>query len=403
MREGDPLKLEQLAGVLSRAAAFSDADSNHVVVVHCRTGLHETALVVCALLMHLQFCESAADALHYFFSRRLGEGSEINPDEYIGPSQRRYLHYTQVAINNRGFRPGTSLFIKSIRIVSCPARLNVSGVAPWFSVEEQGSVVFESCEGRMVQFMPHEQEVMSFENIDLNVAGDVRLAFFARRTNEMERTSSLRTNQLRRGSNVGHGHKKHFSNAAAQQDKLIQNDKLLCFLWLHTGFIDQSLVVFTKEQIDIASTDTLCKTFRENFRIEIEVDSSLVKRGSSVRKTCLGGDTDFTDSPRPSLSEQTTPVPPLSGATGASRSTAHSIDDESPIASRKFTKDSRAGSTAQTQLNKGPWRKLQVEQRLVERSRRQRGTVQQVEMSDKHFMCSLPDGIDRSKARIPRN
>ena len=40
-------------------------------VVHCRTGLHETAMVVCALLMHLQFCESAADALHYFYSRRL--------------------------------------------------------------------------------------------------------------------------------------------------------------------------------------------------------------------------------------------------------------------------------------------------------------------------------------------
>ncbi|KAJ1490006.1 hypothetical protein T484DRAFT_1778319, partial [Baffinella frigidus] len=50
---------------------------------------------VCALLMHLQFCESAADALHYFYSRRLGEDVKIDPDQYIGPSQRRYLQYTQ--------------------------------------------------------------------------------------------------------------------------------------------------------------------------------------------------------------------------------------------------------------------------------------------------------------------
>ena len=70
------------------AKAWLAGAMDNVVVVHCKAGKSRTGLMVCALLLHLGFCDSAAAAMSFYNRKRTHDGKGLTL-----PSQIRYLHY----------------------------------------------------------------------------------------------------------------------------------------------------------------------------------------------------------------------------------------------------------------------------------------------------------------------
>ena len=52
------------------------------------------------------------------------------------------------------------------------------------------------------------------------------------------------------------------------QHKVTHRNELMCFLWFHTGFITEERTVFDKCDVDIAWSDSKCKVFDPQFRLE---------------------------------------------------------------------------------------------------------------------------------------
>lgn len=90
-----PPELRNLFVLCSSMKKYLDANSENVVVVHCKAGKGRTGVACCCLLLYCGICTSAEEALRLFATRR----STTIKGGVAVPSQRRYVEYFDRIIN----------------------------------------------------------------------------------------------------------------------------------------------------------------------------------------------------------------------------------------------------------------------------------------------------------------
>ena len=123
------------------AKAWLAGGLDRVVVVHCKAGKSRTGLMVCALLVHMGFCASAAEAQALYNLRRTSDGKGLTL-----PSQRRYLgYYAELLARTRAAGaagaepgPGRKLILTAVRLQGGGDGLLPGGNLPGLSVSGHG-------------------------------------------------------------------------------------------------------------------------------------------------------------------------------------------------------------------------------------------------------------------------
>ena len=234
----NPPLFSLLIKFISCAESFMDNSPHNVLAVHCKSGKGRTGVFVCAWLRYTGFKSCSAESMAYFAARRTGKGAK-HEQGVGGASQRRYLAYLDKAITHGGYRANTLRLLK-VRMYTCPHMDIDGGCDPWITIEQSPgadhnkNIVFSSDEvhGHQigVEKMRKDEAMREFD-VDIDVAGDIRVVLY---------------------------------------DRDLATDELTCFVWFHTGFIQETNTVFTKDQIDIAWADKKCKVFRGDFKLEFE-------------------------------------------------------------------------------------------------------------------------------------
>ena len=106
-----PLRLIQ--AFVESAKSWLRQSADHVVAVHCKAGKSRTGLMVCCLLIYLNYASSAEEAVAYYNLRRTHDGKGLTL-----ASQQRYLRYYELLLRSPEDlgRPNRPLLLASIRL-----------------------------------------------------------------------------------------------------------------------------------------------------------------------------------------------------------------------------------------------------------------------------------------------
>ncbi|CAL2042090.1 unnamed protein product [Caenorhabditis brenneri] len=88
MTDHHPPKLELMAPFCREAKEWLDQDPENVIAVHCKAGKGRTGVMICALLIYIQFYPKPRQVLDYYSIVRT-----MNNQGVTIPSQRRYIYY----------------------------------------------------------------------------------------------------------------------------------------------------------------------------------------------------------------------------------------------------------------------------------------------------------------------
>jgi hypothetical protein len=117
-------------------------DPGNCIVVHCKGGKGRTGVMVCAWLLYTRFLPTAAEAMRWFACARTNERRARAAQGVSQPSQRRYVRYAQTVVEEGGYRAPT-LRLRGLVLRTCPHVDDDGGCNPWFTVEENGAVVYD--------------------------------------------------------------------------------------------------------------------------------------------------------------------------------------------------------------------------------------------------------------------
>lgn len=88
MTDHHPPSLELMAPFCREAKEWLEADDKHVIAVHCKAGKGRTGVMICALLIYINFYPSPRQILDYYSIIRTKNNKGVTI-----PSQRRYIYY----------------------------------------------------------------------------------------------------------------------------------------------------------------------------------------------------------------------------------------------------------------------------------------------------------------------
>eukprot|EP01026_Neomeris_dumetosa_P065987 TRINITY_DN6359_c0_g1_i1.p1 TRINITY_DN6359_c0_g1~~TRINITY_DN6359_c0_g1_i1.p1 ORF type:complete len:552 (+),score=40.02 TRINITY_DN6359_c0_g1_i1:29-1657(+) len=90
-----PPPLEVLYNFCEDAMEWMNQHPENIIVVHCQAGKGRTGVMVCGLLIFINKCKNAQEAINLFARMRTNNGKGVTI-----PSQQRYIHYFQFMYNN---------------------------------------------------------------------------------------------------------------------------------------------------------------------------------------------------------------------------------------------------------------------------------------------------------------
>ncbi|KAI8088761.1 protein-tyrosine phosphatase-like protein [Halteromyces radiatus] len=207
------------------AANWLDSDASHVVVVHCKAGKGRTGVMIASLLIYLGEAKDVEEAIGIYGRKRTKNGSGITI-----PSQIRYIGYFKLWMDGKQ-KKDQSLILQSITLHTIP-------------IQYQGN------DGRWVMFtiVDHENKLI-----------------YSQEDQQCRMTRSpgqliLETNGIK---TIHEDFKVQFYHYQ------LWKKRPLFHFWLNSEFMNHSPCVLSKQDIDQASKDTLCKQFDKDFSVEV--------------------------------------------------------------------------------------------------------------------------------------
>jgi phosphatidylinositol-3,4,5-trisphosphate 3-phosphatase/dual-specificity protein phosphatase PTEN len=171
-----PPDLKMLIEFCEDTAGFLQQDKENVVAVHCKGGKGRTGTMIACLLLRLEICRSADEAISLFAQRRTKDGRGIT-----NPGQSRYVQYYSQILKQQEIRPvqfqlieRKPLLLIGIKIYGIRGKLE-EGFLPSFTVGlPNGLSTFDLKERNKLDYPVREVHCFKFF---FPISGDVCVCF----------------------------------------------------------------------------------------------------------------------------------------------------------------------------------------------------------------------------------
>uniref|UniRef100_A0A7N0SZU8 Uncharacterized protein n=1 Tax=Kalanchoe fedtschenkoi TaxID=63787 RepID=A0A7N0SZU8_KALFE len=149
VNDNDCPPIQLIVSFCRSAYAWLKADIDNVVVVHCKSGMARTGLMVSSLLLYLKFFPTAEESIDYYNQKRCVDGKGL-----VLPSQIRYVKYFEHTLRsfNGEAQPGRRCMLKGFRLHRCPY-----WIRPSISVCDQNRLLFSTKKHPRTKDLPQEE------------------------------------------------------------------------------------------------------------------------------------------------------------------------------------------------------------------------------------------------------
>ncbi|KAL5707054.1 hypothetical protein ACHQM5_025150 [Ranunculus cassubicifolius] len=129
-------QIQLILSFCESAYSWLKEDMENVVVVHCKSGIARTGLMISSLLLFIKFLSTAEESIDYYNQKRCLDGKGL-----VLPSQIRYVKYFEriLADFNRQTPPGRRCMLRGFRLHKCPF-----WVRPSITVSNQKGILFST-------------------------------------------------------------------------------------------------------------------------------------------------------------------------------------------------------------------------------------------------------------------
>lgn len=175
---------------------------DHVVGVNCKAGKGRTGLMICCYLLWNGACSSAQEAIRIFGQLRTENGVGINL-----PSQHRYIDYfSQCCAMSKLPKEMQIIEIESIFVTCC---LSSTEPIAYLQIAQLSNATMTNALEKKYdsECSTIIEECIIFANLNLTVAGDVKLSFHKSNGKSLAYTW-INTNFASQNGNIIHFHKK---------------------------------------------------------------------------------------------------------------------------------------------------------------------------------------------------